>query len=102
MHIPVISSFVDGNEKHLCDRVVDAFHITVAVGVIGTRSDVSYTKALKDGHRELGAELETVVGQNANRVAPERHALDDQDIGGACECRVRHGVHICSPAETVR
>ena len=72
VEIPVVLTFVDDHGEHLSHCVVDSFDAPT-VGVVGARGDFAHTEALEDGDRELGAELKTVVGQDANWVAPERH-----------------------------
>ena len=83
--------------------VINAFDPTIAVGMIGAGSDLAHFEALEEGHRELRAELEAVVGQDAGGVAPKRHVLVHQDVRSTFgrEGRIRDGVHVSTPAETV-
>ena len=55
--VPVVLLFVDNHHQHLSHGVVDAPDATVAVGVVGARSDFSHAEELVHGKRQLGAEL---------------------------------------------
>ena len=83
MKIPIVLSLVDDHGEHLSHGVVDAFNPTVAVGMVGTCSDFAHVEALKKGNRQFGAELKTIVGQDAGRAAPERYVFVDQNVSGA-------------------
>ena len=84
--------------------VINAFNSTIAVRMIGTGRDLAHFEALEEGHRKLGAKLEAVVGQDAGGVAPKRHVPVHQNVRSTLgrEGRVGDGVHVSTPAETVR
>ena len=75
----------------------------VAVWVVGAGRKFSNPEKLVNGVRELGAELEPVVRDDAARAPPDGHITIDEDIGRAlggelCGC---DGIHVGSAAEAI-
>ena len=62
-----------------------------------------HAERLVNSVRQLGAELEAVVGDETNGASPQRDALVNHNVGSALgrEFGRRNGVHVCAPPETV-
>ena len=83
--------------------MIHALDAAVAVRMIGTCPNFARAEELANSARQLGAELEAVVGEKTNGASPEWDVLLDKNVGGPVgrEFSCGNGVHVCAPAETV-
>ena len=86
MSIPVIFLFIDDHSEHLSHDMVHALEVAVAVRMIGACRCFPLALEFVDSVRQLGAELEAVVGVEANGTPPKRDVLVHQDVSSAFGC----------------
>ena len=77
MGIPIILPFVDDHSEHLSHGMVHALDTAFAFRMIGTCRNFARAEELVNSVRQLGAELEAVVGEKANGASPEWDLLVD-------------------------
>lgn len=102
--VPVVSSFVDDHRENLTHGVIGALDAIVVVRVVGTRRDAPHVQKLVNGKCQLGAEFQSMIGEEAGWAPLKRYVIVDQDTGGAFsrEFRSRVSVHVCASAEPIR
>ena len=66
MGMPIILSLVDDHSEHLSHGMIHALDAVVAVRMIGACRNFAQAEELVDSVRQLGAELEAVVGEETN------------------------------------
>ena len=81
MSIPIITSLVDDHSEHLSHGMIHALDAAVAVRIIGPCRNFLHAVQLLDSVRQLGAELEAVVGDETNGASPQRDALVNHNVG---------------------
>ena len=103
MSIPVLLLFIDDHSEHLSHGIVLTRGAAVAVRLIGSCRCFPHALELGDSVRQLGAELEAVVGVETNGTSPKRDTLVHQDVSSAVRSDLGrgNGIHIRVPAETV-
>ena len=74
-------SFVDDRGEHLSHGVIHALDVAIAVRMIGTCRSFAHAVQLVDSVRQLGEEVEDVVGEEANGASPQRRVLVNQNDG---------------------
>ena len=77
MGIPIILLLVKDHSEHLSHGVIHALDAVVAVRMIGACRNFAYAEELVDSVRQLGAELEAVVGESTNGASLQRDVLVD-------------------------
>ena len=77
MGMPIILSLVDDHSEHLSHGMIHALDAVVAVRMIGACRNFAQAEELVDSVRQLGAELEAVVGEETNGASPKRDVLVD-------------------------
>ena len=77
MDIPIILPLIDDHSEHLSHGMIHAFDAAVAVRLIGTCRNFARAEELVHSVRQLGAELEAVVGEKTNGASPQRDVLVD-------------------------
>ena len=78
--IPKISSLVDNHSEHVSHGVVHALDAAVAVRMIGACRIFAHALQLVDSVRQLGAELEVIVGKETNGASPQMDVLVNQNF----------------------
>ena len=71
MGIPIILPLVDDHSEHLSHGMIHALDAAFAVRMMGTCRNFARAEELVNSVRQLGAELEAVVGEKANGASPE-------------------------------
>ena len=101
--IPLILPLVDDHSEHLSHGMIHALEATGVVRRIGTCQNFAGAEDLVNSVRQLGVELEAVVGDKTNGASPEWDVLVEYNFNRAlgCEFGCRNGVHACATAETV-
>ena len=66
MGIPIILPLVDDHSEHLSHGMIHALDAAVAVRMIGSCHNFAHAEELVNSVRQLGAELEAVVGEKTN------------------------------------
>ena len=84
LYLPVVLELVDDLRQHLGHCSIYTFYPDVAVRVVGAGGG-NFPNSLKlvNGVRELGAELETVVREDAARASPEGNIRVDENVSRA-------------------
>ena len=80
MSIPIIWSFVDDHSGYLSHGMIDALDAAVAVRMIGACRIFAHALQLVDSVRQLGAELEVIVGKETNGASPQMDVLVNQNF----------------------
>ena len=75
--IPITLSLVDDHSEDLGHGMIHALDTTVSVRMIGACRNFAYAEELVDSVRQLGAELEAVVGESTNGASLQRDVLVD-------------------------
>ena len=70
MGIPIILPLVDDHSEHLNHGMIHGLDAAVSVSMIGTSRNFARGEELVNNVRQLGAELEAVVGEKTNGASP--------------------------------
>ena len=87
--IPVILSLVDDHSEHLGHGMIHALDAAVAVRMIGACRNFAHAVQLVNSVRQLGSELEAVVGEETNAASPPRDVFVDEMYLSAVPSAVR-------------
>ena len=101
--IPVVLSLVDDHSDRLGHGMIHALDATDVVRMREGCRNFVYAMQLVGSVRQLGENLEAVVGEETSGASSQRDVVVNQDAGGAVgrEIGRRNGAHVCTPAEMV-
>ena len=106
LRISIVLAFVDDHSQHLGHcvvNVVNAFHTTVAAGMVGAGGEFSNTKKLMYDVGKLGEEPEADVREDARWTPPMGNVPVDKDDYRAFSCKFSggDGEHVRTTAKAV-
>ena len=89
--IPVVIVFVANHGYHLCRNVIETFEITIVARMAGAYREFVDTCNFINSYSKLGAELESVVGEEGGWTPPKRHQRVHHHIDDTLSCEFRGG-----------
>ena len=82
--------------------MIDTLDPAVVVGDTGARGDFSHSQKFVHGMWQLGGQVQSIIGEEADRTHPKRRMYSLTKMSAAPSFPSRDGVHVWAPTEPIR